>query len=146
MERIFCSNFSNSSGATKSVLLSRITLAKAICSCASSLSQWDQICLASTTVTTASRFNWVCISSSTKKVWITGAGSASPVVSMTKWSNLSRRRMRLPIIRIKSPLTVQQIQPLFISNISSSASITNWLSIPTSPNSLTITATFLPCS
>ena len=33
-----------------------------------------------------------------------------------------------------------------ISKISSSVLTTNWLSIPISPNSLTMTATFLPCS
>ena len=53
--------------------------------------------------------------------------------------------MRPLSIRIKSPLTVQHIHPLFISNTSSSASTTKSLSIPCSPNSLTITAYFLPC-
>ena len=53
--------------------------------------------------------------------------------------------MRPLSIRIKSPLTVQHIHPLFISNTSSSASTTRSLSIPCSPNSFTITAYFLPC-
>ena len=37
------------------------------------------------------------------------------------------------------------MHPLFISKTSSSASTTKSLSIPSSPNSLTITAYFLPC-
>ena len=37
------------------------------------------------------------------------------------------------------------MQPLFISNTSSSASTTRSLSIPSSPNSFTITAYFWPC-
>ena len=40
---------------------------------------------------------------------------------------------------------VQQTQPLFISNTSSSAPMMRSLSMPISPNSLTITAYFLPC-
>ncbi len=144
--RMRCSSCSSSMEVTRSILLSRITSAKAICSWTSSLSQCSLICFASTTVTTAS--SWVCdrIISSTKKDWITGAGSANPVVSITRWSNRSRFCIKLPKMRIKSPRTVQQMQPLFISTISSSASIMSWLSIPTSPNSLTITATLLPCS
>ena len=43
-------------------------------------------------------------------------------------------------VRIRSPRTVQQMQPLFISNNSSSAFTIRSLSMPTSPNSLTITA------
>ena len=62
-------------------------------------------------------------------------------------SNLSRRFIRPPTMRIRSPRTVQQMQPLFISNTSSSASTTRSLSMPSSPNSLTTTAYFLPwCS
>ena len=49
------------------------------------------------------------------------------------------------MMRIRSPRTVQQTQPLFISNTSSSAPTTRSLSMPISPNSLTITAYFLPC-
>jgi len=52
-------------------------ISKRNCSCASLLSQYNQMCLASTTVTPASRANWPCISSSTK-FESTGAGSASP--------------------------------------------------------------------
>ena len=43
-------------------------------------------------------------------------------------------------VRIRSPRTVQQMQPLFISNSSSSVSTMRSLSMPISPNSLTITA------
>src|SRR5262249_2948384 len=48
-------------------------------------------------------------------------------------------------MRIRSPRTVQQMHPLFISNISSSAPITRSWSTPTSPNSFSMTAIRLPC-
>ena len=50
------------------------------------------------------------------------------------------RFIRPSMMRIRSPRTVQQMQPLFISNTSSSAPTTSSLSMPISPNSLTITA------
>ena len=80
-----------------------------------------------------------------KKVCATGAGSASPVVSTMMASNLPFRRIKPSMMRTRSPRTVQQMQPLFISNTSSSALTTSSLSMPISPNSLTITANFLPC-
>ena len=46
---------------------------------------------------------------------------------------------------MRSPRTVQQMQPLFISNTSSSASSTSASSTPTSPNSFSITAIRRPC-
>ena len=59
---------------------------------------------------------------------------------------MKRARFINPLsILIRSPLTVQHIQPLFISKTSSSASTTRSLSIPCSPNSFTITAYFWPC-
>ena len=122
-----------------------ITSAKAICCLHSSLSSICCItCLASTNVIIASILYCDCISSSTKKVCATGPGSARPVVSIIIISNLSFRFIRLPSMRIRSPRTVQQIHPLFISKISSSAPITSSLSTPTSPNSFSITAIFLP--
>ena len=140
------SNRSRSAGVTRSHLLSRITSAKAICSFASSASSMcSQICLASTRVTTALMTSCSFMSSSTKKVCTTGPGSARPVVSMRMWSNLSRRFMRLPTMRMRSPRTVQQMQPLFISKISSSALMTSSWSIPISPNSFSITAMRWPC-
>ena len=60
----------------------------------------------------------------------------------------SKRSVRFispPRMRMRSPRTVQQMQPLFISNTSSSAFTTRSLSIPDSPNSLTMTAYFFPC-
>ena len=48
-------------------------------------------------------------------------------------------------MRIRSPRTVQQMQPLFISKTSSSELITNAWSMPISPNSFSITAMRLPC-
>ena len=130
---------------TRSVLLRRITSAKAICSWHSELSSmWSPTWRASTTVTRESRSVCSLTSSSAKNVWMTGAGSARPVVSMRIWSNLSFLFIRLPRMRMRSPRTVQQMHPLFISKISSSAESTSSLSIPTSPNSFSITAIFLP--
>ena len=73
-----------------------------------------------------------------------------PVVSMITRSNLSAPELRLsfrsPRILIRSPRTVQQMQPLFISTICSSLFSMISLSTPTSPNSFSITAIFLPWS
>src|SRR5207302_1355370 len=73
-----------------------------------------------------------------------------PVVSITTRSNLSAPRSRLalssPRMRIRSPRTVQHMQPLFISTICSSACSMIALSIPTSPNSFSITAMRWPWS
>jgi hypothetical protein len=67
-------------------------------------------------------------------------GSARPVVSTMMASKPPLRFIRPDSTRIRSPRTVQQTQPLFISKTSSSAPTTRSLSMPTSPNSLTITA------
>jgi len=68
-----------------------------------------------------------------------------PVVSPRMLSKRSLRFIRFPGILVRSPRTVQQIQPLFISKISSSAPITKSLSTPISPNSFPITAIRRPC-
>mmetsp|Transcript_7647 Transcript_7647/g.14908 ORF Transcript_7647/g.14908 Transcript_7647/m.14908 type:complete len:207 (+) Transcript_7647:455-1075(+) len=80
---------------TRSILFSRTRSANAICSLASfstpsgfSSSRRMMMCLASTTVRTPSRLYSSGMISSTKKVWITGAGSARPVVSMRTASKL----------------------------------------------------------
>ena len=133
-------------GRTRSVLLSRMTSAKAIWFFASGASL-SRSCshLASATVTTASSLALRPMFSSMKNVCATGAGSASPVVSTMMASNLPLRRISPSMMRTRSPRTVQQMQPLFISNTSSSAPTTRSLSMPISPNSLTMTAYFLPC-
>jgi hypothetical protein len=91
---------------------------------------------------------------STKNVCATGAGSAMPVVSMTIPSNFKvpacTRFASLSSTTTKSCLTVQQIHPFIISMISSSACMRVFFlskssSMPTSPNSFSITANFLPC-
>ena len=122
------STSASSSAVTRSVLFKTITSAKATWLLASgaSLSRSDSH-LASATVTTASRRDLACTSSSTKKVWATGAGSARPVVSTMIASNLPRRFISPSMMRIRSPRTVQQMQPLFISNTSSSASTTSFV-------------------
>ena len=112
------------------------------------------MCLASTSVTMpSSRANDLTMSS-TKKVCATGAGSAIPVVSMTmpsRWSLPALIRLQsFSSTTIRSWRTVQQMQPFIISMISSSACIfvffcSSASSIPTSPNSFSMTASFLPC-
>ena len=83
------STSSSSSGVTRSVLFSTITSANAICSSASGLSSSRAgRFFASTTVTIASSRVLARTPSSTKKVCATGAGLASPVVSMMMPSNL----------------------------------------------------------
>mmetsp|Transcript_28792 Transcript_28792/g.75632 ORF Transcript_28792/g.75632 Transcript_28792/m.75632 type:complete len:254 (-) Transcript_28792:48-809(-) len=143
------------SSVTRSVLLSRIRSANTTCSTLSfstpsglSSSRCWMMCLASTTVRMASRRACDLMVSSMKKVCATGAGSARPVVSMRTASSLVCRLKIFPRIRMRSPRTVQQIHPLFISNISSSVSkrcFTNASSTPTSPNSFSITAILSPC-
>src|SRR6185295_16812069 len=92
----------------------------------------------------------VPISSSVKKVCATGPGSAMPVVSITTRSNLSlpssRFSLSVPRMRMRSPRTVQQMQPLFISTICSSPVSMISLSTPISPNSFSITAMRWPWS
>src|SRR5687767_6103893 len=73
-----------------------------------------------------------------------------PVVSITTRSNLSapwsRFSLSEPRMRIRSPRTVQQMQPLFISTICSSDFSMISLSTPLSPNSFSITAMRWPWS
>ena len=66
-------------------------------------------------------------------------------------SNVALRLIKRPKMRTRSPRTVQQMQPLFISKISSWLSYfrplfwrTSSSSIPTSPNSFSMIASFLP--
>ena len=116
------STSSSSSADTRSVLLRMITSAKAIWFLASGASLSRSLShLASATVTTASSLVLRPTFSSTKKVCATGAGSARPVVSTMMASNLPLRRISPSMMRTRSPRTVQQMQPLFISNTSSSA-------------------------
>mmetsp|Transcript_51907 Transcript_51907/g.105689 ORF Transcript_51907/g.105689 Transcript_51907/m.105689 type:complete len:312 (-) Transcript_51907:6-941(-) len=142
------------SGVTRSVLFSSSLSAYTTCSTASfsapsafSSSRCCTMCLASTRVRTASTRACALTLSSMKNVWITGAGSAIPVVSIRMASSLVLRFRILFKILIRSPLTVQQMQPLFISKISSWVSkrcFTRESSMPTSPNSFSITATLRP--
>src|SRR3954471_18270856 len=73
-----------------------------------------------------------------------------PVVSITTRSNLSepssRFSFRSPRMRMRSPRTVQQMQPLFISTICSSVRSRISPSTPLSPNSFSITAILWPWS
>mmetsp|Transcript_17523 Transcript_17523/g.44926 ORF Transcript_17523/g.44926 Transcript_17523/m.44926 type:complete len:228 (+) Transcript_17523:917-1600(+) len=147
-----------SSSGTRSILFSSSKSAKATCSTASfstpsgfSSSRCSSMWKASMTVTIASRRAKLLMFSSTKNVCATGAGSARPVVSMMMWSSLGppslARFMSLVRMVMRSTRTVQQMQPLFISNMSSSdwnLDFTRASSMPTSPNSFSMTAMRLP--
>mmetsp|Transcript_14795 Transcript_14795/g.40553 ORF Transcript_14795/g.40553 Transcript_14795/m.40553 type:complete len:240 (+) Transcript_14795:603-1322(+) len=151
---------SSSSGETKSVLLSNIRSANATCSTASlttpsgfSSRRCPKTCFASTTVRIPSRAMLACTKSSAKKVCATGAGSAKPVVSM----RMPSKGFPLPVVclwsffrpAMRSSRTVQQTQPLFISMTFSSVRLfrpfKSLSSMPTSPNSFSITPIRLPC-
>mmetsp|Transcript_99058 Transcript_99058/g.174757 ORF Transcript_99058/g.174757 Transcript_99058/m.174757 type:complete len:238 (-) Transcript_99058:398-1111(-) len=157
--RILFSTSSSVGSSTKSVLLRMIRSAKAICSTASfstpsgfSSSRCSMTCFASTSVRMPSRSNFCWTKSSAKKVCATGAGSARPVVSMMIpskglsffWAFFTS--FFRPAIR--SPRTVQQMQPLFISTMFSSVRVgpssMSASSMPTSPNSFSMTASRLP--
>mmetsp|Transcript_34638 Transcript_34638/g.79293 ORF Transcript_34638/g.79293 Transcript_34638/m.79293 type:complete len:243 (+) Transcript_34638:540-1268(+) len=139
---------------TKSVLFSTMQSAKATCSTLSfstpsgfSSSKCDITCLASTTVTMPSSLYLLWISSSTKNVCATGAGSAKPVVSMRIASKDSTFACSLFRAWTKSPRTVQQMQPFITSMTSSLASsASTFSSTPTSPNSFSIMAKRKPWS
>mmetsp|Transcript_9903 Transcript_9903/g.29152 ORF Transcript_9903/g.29152 Transcript_9903/m.29152 type:complete len:264 (+) Transcript_9903:258-1049(+) len=147
---------SSASSGTKSHLLRINRSAKATCSTASFSTPSGLIspslvkaCLASTTVTRASNRARSFSTSSTKNVWATGAGSARPVVStMTPSNGFIPGCSSLFRILDRSARTVQQMHPLFISKMSSSAltlRLTNRSSMPNSPNSFTMTAYFVSC-
>mmetsp|Transcript_16968 Transcript_16968/g.51430 ORF Transcript_16968/g.51430 Transcript_16968/m.51430 type:complete len:270 (+) Transcript_16968:825-1634(+) len=149
-----------SASLTRSILLSSRRSAKATCSTASfstpsgfSSSRWSSMCLASISVTIPSSRANALTASSTKKVCATGAGSARPVVSMTMPSSLSlpdaTRLASFESTVMRSCRTVQQMHPFIISMISSSAWTFEFFcssssSMPTSPNSFSMTAIFFP--
>mmetsp|Transcript_30604 Transcript_30604/g.94635 ORF Transcript_30604/g.94635 Transcript_30604/m.94635 type:complete len:293 (+) Transcript_30604:742-1620(+) len=162
MPRMRFSTRSRSCSETRSILLRRIRSANATCSTDSfsapsgfSSSRCCSMCFASTTVTMPSRSAKHEISSSTKNVCATGAGSAMPVVSMTMPSSFMPASTFLASFSrttTRSWRTVQQMQP-FIISMSSSPSMRSFMffissasSMPTSPNSFSMTAMRLPCS
>mmetsp|Transcript_78383 Transcript_78383/g.175683 ORF Transcript_78383/g.175683 Transcript_78383/m.175683 type:complete len:288 (-) Transcript_78383:2-865(-) len=110
------------------------------------------MCFASTSVRIPSKRMCCCTKSSAKNVCATGAGSAKPVVSMITPSkgffDFFEFLMSFFKPAIRSPRTVQQMQPLFISTMFSSSAMdppfTSLSSIPTSPNSFSMTAMRLP--
>ena len=108
------------------------------------------MCLASTTVTMPSRRYLALISSSTKNVCATGAGSASPVVSIRTASKLATLACMRFRAATRSPRTVQQMHPFMTSMTSSSVLSVSFAlsmmcsSIPTSPNSFSMTANRMP--
>mmetsp|Transcript_150097 Transcript_150097/g.418194 ORF Transcript_150097/g.418194 Transcript_150097/m.418194 type:complete len:238 (-) Transcript_150097:348-1061(-) len=153
------STSTNAASSTRSHLFKRIRSANATCSTASfstpsgfSSSRCAMMCLASTTVRMPSKAMFFCTKSSAKKVWATGAGSARPVVSISTPSrSLPDFDTFLTIFlrpAIRSPRTVQQMQPLFISTMFSSVVrgpvSRSSSSMPTSPNSFSMTAMRFP--
>ena len=95
----------------------------------------------SQTVMIPSNENLAWMSSSTKNVCATGAGSAKPVVSTMTASNCEILLYRFFSATTRSPLTVQQMHP-FITSITSSSAFSERMrsSTPTSPNSFSIMA------
>mmetsp|Transcript_5386 Transcript_5386/g.16066 ORF Transcript_5386/g.16066 Transcript_5386/m.16066 type:complete len:274 (-) Transcript_5386:21-842(-) len=153
--------FKSSSLGTRSHLFRMSLSAKATCSTLSfsapsgfSSSKCCTMCFASTKVTIPSNWQNDAISSSTKNVCATGAGSAMPVVSMTMASigfPDSCVFFSFLSTTAKSARTVQQMQPFIISK---SSSPSTWFlmlfaskasSMPTSPNSFSMTAILFPC-
>mmetsp|Transcript_4396 Transcript_4396/g.11255 ORF Transcript_4396/g.11255 Transcript_4396/m.11255 type:complete len:230 (+) Transcript_4396:1008-1697(+) len=151
-----------SASETRSILLRMMRSAKATCSTASfsapsgfSSSKCCSTCFASTMVMIPSNWAKFFTAGSTKNVWATGAGSANPVVSMTMPSSWSvpaaTRSASFFNTTTKSWRTVQHTQPFIISTSSSLACIVVFFlsrasSMPTSPNSFSMTAIFFPCS
>mmetsp|Transcript_23858 Transcript_23858/g.73447 ORF Transcript_23858/g.73447 Transcript_23858/m.73447 type:complete len:268 (-) Transcript_23858:72-875(-) len=155
MPLIFFSSFSRYSFSTKSVLLRRMRSANAICSTASfstpsglTSSKCSMACFESTTVTMPSRRKRSDMSSSTKNVCATGAGSARPVVSMITASNWPLRFVPSSFSTLTRSLrTVQHTQPFIISMIwSSLLCFKTPSSTPTSPNSFSMIANLNPWS
>mmetsp|Transcript_688 Transcript_688/g.1873 ORF Transcript_688/g.1873 Transcript_688/m.1873 type:complete len:273 (-) Transcript_688:12-830(-) len=156
-----CSTATNSGSVARSILFSRMRSAKATCSTASfsapsgfSSSRCWMMCFASTSVMIPSNLANAATFGSTKKVCATGAGSAMPVVSMTMASigfPDSCVFFSFLSTTAKSARTVQQMQPFIISK---SSSPSTWFlmlfaskasSMPTSPNSFSMTAILFPC-
>ena len=75
---------------------------------------------------------------------MTGLGFANPVVSMIMPSSWDFCFSSERIVRMRSPRTTQQMQPLLSSMSSSSPETISSPSMLISPNSLTIIANFLP--
>src|SRR5271166_1525163 len=104
---------------------------------------------ASTTATTPSTVSFVRRSGQSKAL-TSGFGKARPDVSMTMWSGLGSRASSALTAGAKSSATVQQMQPLASSMIasrgqaSSAQPLSRSPSIPTSPNSLTMSASRRP--
>ncbi len=103
----------------------------------------------STTATTPSTVTRLLIAGQWKAC-TSGLGSARPEVSMRMWSTLGERARMASRAGTKSSATVQQMQPLASSTMFSSGQVSMPQplrispSMPTSPNSLTITASRLP--
>mmetsp|Transcript_57622 Transcript_57622/g.137012 ORF Transcript_57622/g.137012 Transcript_57622/m.137012 type:complete len:226 (+) Transcript_57622:504-1181(+) len=160
MARSLASTSLRYNSSTRSHLLRMMRSAKATCSTASfstpsgfSSSRCWMMCLASTSVRMPSSCSFCCTNWSAKNVWATGAGSAKPVVSMMTPSNgrFSTCEFFTSFFKpaIRSPRTVQQMHPLFISTKFSSVVMEpksiRESSMPTSPNSFSMTAILFPC-
>ena len=144
----------SSASSTRSILFRRMRSANATCSAASfstpsgfSSSMRERMYFESHTVMIPSSVNIAWMSSSTKNVWATGAGSASPVVSMMTASNWLILLYRFFSATTRSPRTVQQMHP-FITSITSSSAFSDRIrsSTPTSPNSFSMMAKRRPWS
>mmetsp|Transcript_11058 Transcript_11058/g.16677 ORF Transcript_11058/g.16677 Transcript_11058/m.16677 type:complete len:283 (-) Transcript_11058:132-980(-) len=150
MLRISSLTAASSSALTRSSLFSTMRSAKATC-CTASLTapsgltsrRWAVTFLASTRHTMQSilKLSWIVVS--LLKVWMIGAGSASPVVSRRMAWKSFRRAARELRVRTRSPRTVQQTHPLSMLTMSSLdliCSCTSPSSMLTSPNSFSMIA------
>ena len=109
------------------------------------------MCGAFTRAITPSMRHWAARPGSARSVCTAGPGEAKPEASMSRWSKgtisiASRRRAsRACSVVTRSPRTVQQRQPLLSWTTFSSTPTTRRPSMPTSPNSFTITAIRWSC-
>jgi hypothetical protein len=76
---------------------------------------------------------------------ITGSGSASPLVSISNASTSLRLAAICRSERLRSPCVAQQMHPLANSITEPDAPEISAASMPSSPNSLTMTPIFRPC-
>ena len=141
---------SSAAASARSVLVRTMRSASATCCRASGIcSMLPMPATASTTATSAWRWNSRPRARSVAKVCNTGPGSAKPEVSMTTRSKLgtaprARSANRARRVSCRSVRTVQHKQPLPSSTVTSLLDRNSAWSMPISPNSLTTIAVLAP--
>ena len=141
---------SSAAASARSVLVRTMRSASATCCRASGIcSMLPMPATASTTATSAWRWNSRPRARSVAKVCNTGPGSAKPEVSMITRSKLgtaprARSANRARRVSCRSVRTVQHKQPLPSSTVTSLLDRNSAWSMPISPNSLTTIAVLAP--